>query len=41
MFDTESKTPYALTSSTHPPASFLSSSSGSIVTSTPIVTQGK
>ena len=38
---TESKTPYPLTSSTYLPASFSSSSSGSIVTPTPTVTQGK
>ena len=37
----ESKTPYPLTSSTHLPTSFLSSSSGSIITPTPNITQGK
>ena len=37
----ESKTPYPLMSSTHLPTSLLSSSSGSIVTPTPTVTQGK
>ena len=39
--DTEFKITYSLTSSTHLPASFLSSSSGSIVTPTLIVTGGK
>ena len=38
--DTESKTSYPLTSSTHYAASF-SSSSSSIVTPTPTVTEGK
>ena len=37
----ESKTPYPLTSITHLPTSFLSSSNGSIVTPTPNITQGK
>ena len=37
----ESTTPYHLTSSTHIPISFLSSSSGSIVTPIPTVTPGK
>ena len=37
----ESKTLYILTSSTHLPASFSSSSHGSIVTPIPTVTQGK
>ena len=41
MLDTESKTPYPLTSSAHLPASLSSSLSGSIVTPTPTVTQGK
>ena len=41
MLDTESKSPYPLTSSGHLPPSFSSSSSGSIVTPTPTVTQGK
>ena len=39
--DTESKTPYPLTGSTHLPASLSSSLSGSIVTPTPTITQGK
>ena len=39
--DTESKTPYPLTGSTHLPTSFSSSSSVFIVTPTPTVTQGK
>ena len=39
--NTESKNPYILTSSTHLTASFSYSSSGSIVTPTPTVTQGK
>ena len=38
---TESKTPYPLTSSIPLPASFLSFSSVSIVTPIPTVTQGK
>ena len=38
--DKESNTPYSLTSGTHPPASFLSFSSGSIIIPTPNVTQG-
>ena len=41
MLDTESKNPYPLTSSAHLPPIVSSSSSGSIVTPTPAVTQGK
>ena len=41
VLNTESKTPYLLTSSTPLTASFSYSSSGSIVTPTPTVTQGK
>ena len=37
----ESKIPYPLTSSTHLPTSFSSSSGGSIITPTPNITQGK
>ena len=39
--DTEFRTPYTLTSSTHFLASILSSSSYSIATTTPILTGGK
>ena len=39
--DTQSKTPYLLTSSTHLLTTFSSSSSGSIVTPTPTVSLGK
>ena len=39
--DTESKTPYTLTSSLHLPASFSTFSKGFIVTPTPTVIEGK
>ena len=39
--NTESKTPYTLTSSTHHSARFSSTSHGFIVTPIPTVTQGK
>ena len=39
--DTEIKIPYPFTGSTHLPASFSSSFSGSITTPTPTVTLGK
>ena len=41
MLDTESKTPYPLTSNAHLSARSSFSSSGSIVTPTPTVIQGK
>ena len=41
VLNTEPKTPYLLTSSTHLTARFSSSLSGSIVTPTQTVTQGK